>query len=82
MMAKKIIKKNNQIHSYHLVDPSPWPILAAIGALSATSGAAMWFHYYSSGAWFLIAGLILIVFVMAAWWRDIIRENSFEGNQL
>jgi cytochrome c oxidase subunit 3 len=82
MMANKIIKKkNNQIHSYHLVDPSPWPIFAATGALSATSGAVMWFHYYSGGAWLLILGLIIIVFVMAAWWRDIIRENSFEGNQ-
>jgi len=41
----------------------------------------MWFHYYSGGAWLLILGLIIVVFVMAAWWRDIIRENSFEGNQ-
>jgi hypothetical protein len=30
-------KLNNQIHPFHLVDPSPWPLLGSLGALSATS---------------------------------------------
>ena len=25
-------------HSWHLVDPSPWPLTAALGAFMATSG--------------------------------------------
>ena len=29
-------------HSYHLVDPSPWPILGAIGAFVMALGAIMW----------------------------------------
>lgn len=39
-------KLSNQIHPFHLVDPSPWPLLASVGALSATSGGVMWFHDY------------------------------------
>eukprot|EP00750_Incisomonas_marina_P001086 INCI10898.1.p2 GENE.INCI10898.1~~INCI10898.1.p2 ORF type:complete len:268 (+),score=-13.68 INCI10898.1:1641-2444(+) len=74
-------KLNNQIHPFHLVDPSPWPLLGSLGALSATSGGVMWFHSYSGGGFLLTSGLIIIVLVMTFWWRDIIRENSFEGNQ-
>jgi len=77
-MEKKI---NKQIHPFHLVDPSPWPILGSFGALTATSGGVMWFHDYSGGGFTLVLGLSIIVFVMAFWWRDIIRENTFEGNQ-
>jgi heme/copper-type cytochrome/quinol oxidase subunit 3 len=74
-------KLNKQIHPFHLVDPSPWPLLGSIGALTATSGGVMWFHDYSGGGFSLVLGLSIIVFVMAFWWRDIIRENTFEGNQ-
>lgn len=77
---KKINKINKQAHPYHLVDPSPWPILGSFGALAATSGAVMWFHSYSGGGFILTAGLIIIALVMTFWWRDIIRESSFEGN--
>jgi hypothetical protein len=74
-------KLNKQIHPFYLVDPSPWPLLGSIGALTATSGGVMWFHDYSGGGFSLVLGLSIIVFVMAFWWRDIIRENTFEGNQ-
>jgi len=74
-------KLNIQIHPFHLVDPSPWPLLGAFGALSATVGGVMWFHSYSGGGFLLISGLIIIVSIMSVWWRDIIRENTFEGNQ-
>lgn len=33
------------------------------------------------GGLLLICGLVIIVSVMTCWWRDIIRENTFEGNQ-
>ena len=30
-------------HDYHLVDPSPWPIVGAVGALSLAIGAILFF---------------------------------------
>jgi len=74
-------KLNNHIHPFHLVDPSPWPLLGSFGALSATMGGVMWFHVYSGGGFLLVSGLSIIILVMTFWWRDIIRENTFEGNQ-
>ena len=78
-MSKKNLNKN--AHPFHLVDPSPWPFMGSLGALAATFGAVMWFHDYTGGGFLLSLGLIIIVSVMAMWWRDIIRENSFEGHQ-
>lgn len=35
-------------HPYHLVDPSPWPLIGACGALFTTVGGVMYFHYSQS----------------------------------
>ena len=71
--------KNNQKHPYHLVDPSPWPLIAAIGALTITLGSVLFFHNFLFGFELLILGVLIIVYVMITWWRDIIRESTFEG---
>jgi cytochrome c oxidase subunit 3 len=66
-------------HPFHLVDPSPWPLVASSGALAATVGGVMWFHSYSGGGFLCATGMLTILYVMATWWRDIIREGTFEG---
>jgi len=71
--------KNNQKHPFHLVDPSPWPLVAAIGGFSLTSGLVMYMHSYANGGSVLSLGFFIILFVMYTWWRDIIREGTLEG---
>ena len=71
--------RNNQKHSFHLVDPSPWPLVSAFSALMLTVGAAMFMHGYVGGVFLLQLGFIMILFMMFCWWRDIIREGTFEG---
>lgn len=68
-----------QKHLYHLVDPSPWPILTATSALSMLLGATMYFHSYSNGLFVAFLGFISVIACMSIWWRDIIREGTFEG---
>nr|YP_009444945.1 cytochrome c oxidase subunit III [Lonchura caniceps]YP_009444984.1 cytochrome c oxidase subunit III [Lonchura forbesi]YP_009444997.1 cytochrome c oxidase subunit III [Lonchura grandis]YP_009445010.1 cytochrome c oxidase subunit III [Lonchura hunsteini]YP_009445075.1 cytochrome c oxidase subunit III [Lonchura spectabilis]YP_009445088.1 cytochrome c oxidase subunit III [Lonchura stygia]ATU85984.1 cytochrome oxidase subunit III [Lonchura castaneothorax]ATU87219.1 cytochrome oxidase subunit I len=68
----------HQAHSYHMVDPSPWPIMGAAAALLTTSGLTMWFHYNSPQL--LIMGLLSTMLVMFQWWRDIVRESTFQGH--
>jgi cytochrome c oxidase subunit 3 len=69
-----------QRHPFHLVDPSPWPIFASLGALSATLGGVMFFHGYEYGDAVLALGIAMIVYSMAVWWRDVVREATFEGH--
>ena len=65
-------------HSFHLVDPSPWPIIASLGALMFTVGMVLYMHRFLGGGWLVITGLSTILYVMFTWWRDIIREATFE----
>ena len=73
------LKINTQGHPFHLVDPSPWPFTGAFGALTTTCGAVMYMHSYVGGGFTLILGFALIILTMVGWWRDIVREGSFEG---
>jgi heme/copper-type cytochrome/quinol oxidase subunit 3 len=70
---------NNQKHGFHLVNPSPWPLISAFAALMLTFGGAMYMHGYCGGATICRLGFLLILTMMAVWWRDIIREATFEG---
>lgn len=68
----------HQAHAYHIVDPSPWPLTGAIAALLITSGLAIWFHFNSTVL--ITIGLILLLLTIIQWWRDIIREGTFQGH--
>jgi len=70
---------NNQKHGFHLVDPSPWPLISAFGAFMLTFGFAMYMHGYTGGGFLWRFGLLMILFMMFVWWRDIVREGTFEG---
>nr|YP_010573831.1 cytochrome c oxidase subunit III [Metacrinus rotundus]UZH93090.1 cytochrome c oxidase subunit 3 [Metacrinus rotundus] len=68
----------NHQHPYHLVNQSPWPITASLGALIVTLGLVLWFHGLGFSA--VLLGLISLFFVTLSWWRDVIRESTFQGN--
>jgi cytochrome c oxidase subunit III len=64
-------------HPYHLVDPSPWPLVASIAAGVFAGGGIMYMH---GGIWIvMIIGFIATLATMAVWWRDVIYEATFGG---
>jgi cytochrome c oxidase subunit 3 len=67
-------------HDYHLVDPSPWPLIGSIAALALTFGMVMWMHDMAGGLWVLVIGALGVLYTMFSWWRDVIREGEFEGH--
>jgi hypothetical protein len=71
--------KNYHKHGFHLVDPSPWPFFSAISVLMLTFGSVMFFHGYFFGSFLWKFGLLMTVFIACCWWRDVVREGTFEG---
>nr|YP_010388435.1 cytochrome c oxidase subunit III [Asthenactis papyraceus]UPP55884.1 cytochrome c oxidase subunit III [Asthenactis papyraceus] len=67
----------NHQHPFHLVNQSPWPLTGAISALIITSGLIIWFH--NNSLYLFILGIIILIFTIINWWRDIIREATFQG---
>jgi cytochrome c oxidase subunit 3 len=67
-------------HSFHLVDPSPWPLLGSISGFCLTLGGVLYMHKFNGGLSLLMTGFFLILYTMFVWWRDIIREATFEDS--
>jgi len=73
-------------HDYHILDPSPWPLIGAIGAILMAVGGIAYMRTLGggsgiemlgltlSGPWLLLLGLVVVLYTMYAWWADTIKE--------
>jgi cytochrome c oxidase subunit 3 len=76
----RIYLKLMRNHPFHLVDPSPWPLFASFAAFTSTVGGVMWMHAYIGGGLVLFFGLSMIIYSMFVWWRDVVREATYQGH--
>ncbi len=60
-------------HDYHILNPSIWPFLGGVGAFIMLLGAVLLFHDY--GPWVALIGLALVLYVMYAWWSEVVHES-------
>src|SRR5271154_4988904 len=63
---------------YHLVDPSPWPIMTSFSLLITTIGAVLKFQGFNAIC--LTIGIITLLSCMILWWKDVITESTFLGH--
>ena len=69
---------SHQKHPWHLVDPSPWPVMGSISGFVLTVGGVLFMHGHT---WLIAAaGFLMALFTMFMWWRDVIREGEFGGH--
>jgi cytochrome c oxidase subunit 3 len=72
-------------HDYHIVDPSPWPIIGGAGALIMAIGGVAYMRYLReesfnfvgmdiANPWLFYIGLVVVLYTMFAWWSDTITE--------
>ena len=69
-------------HEYHLVNPSPWPLVGSVAAVIMMIGAVTWMEsaagsslFGMKGNWLFLLGFAGILFTFVAWWRDVIKES-------
>ena len=65
-------------HDYHIIDPSPWPFLGALGGIVMLSGGVLFMSPNSpwQQPWILLIGLAIVLYTMYVWWRDVIAEGN------
>lgn len=68
-------------HSFHIVDPSPWPLMSALAALFTTYGGVAYMHGYANSNHIRV-GLYMVLYTMYFWWRDVIRESLYKGRHV
>lgn len=65
-------------HDYHLVDPSPWPVLTATALFLMALGFVIWIH---DGPWAVFAvGVAGLLYCLFSWWRDVTHEAEHQGH--
>ncbi len=64
----------DQKHPYHLVDPSPWPLVTGFSALIMAVGFVIFMHEEKS----LVFGIGTLAVVLSSilWWRDVVSESE------
>ena len=62
---------------YHLVNPSPWPIVGALGAGLTVFGIIHAAHF-GNYIW-LTLGLLTVLGTMVMWWLDVLKESATPG---
>ena len=67
-------------HPYHLVDPSPWPLIGALAAGTMFGGTVLFMHDYAIGPLLMALGFALVLVTMFLWWRDVVKEATFQGH--
>ncbi len=81
MSSPSTITDNKHVHEkghpYHLVDPSPWPIVTALSTLVLAIGAVDLLHKTESVVFY--AGLIMLLVSVFYWWRDVSIESNIPG---
>lgn len=64
-------------HPFHIVDKRPWPIITSFCIMSLTLGIILMFH--RTEFWLFYYSFFTLIISVFQWWRDIIRESTFQG---
>src|SRR5438309_10898345 len=65
-------------HPYHLVDPSPWPIVGAIAAGLLATGGVLFIHGHV--VLLMLIGFIAVPAPVAVRWRHVTRAATLDGH--
>ncbi len=67
-------------HDYHIVNPSPWPLVGAVSAFVLTFGGVAYmaglFGIPEGSPYLMILGFVGVLITMYGWWADVIREGK------
>jgi cytochrome c oxidase subunit 3 len=69
-----------QGHPFHLVTPSPWPLLTSFALLTLTISTAMYFNGFANGGTLVALGFLATLTAMILWFRDVVAEGTLLGN--
>ena len=74
-MAQDAVK-----HDYHLVNPSPWPLVGSFAAMIMAIGGLVWMKGLfglEKGTWWLFAlGFAGVIYTFIGWWLEVIKEAN------
>lgn len=64
-------------HPYHLVRLRPWPLINSLCLIIFIFSSLKFIHNFNINL--LLISFVLILIIFYQWWRDVIRESTFQG---
>ena len=61
-------------HPWHLVEPSPWPVVGTLAAMCMALGGVWYMH--EGIIWGFLVGVMLLLFTFWGWWHDVVSEGE------
>ncbi len=61
---------------YYVPHDSHWPIVGAVGLFLLMVGVSIWLNDNPPGFWIMMAGVAVVVFMIAGWFHDVIAESQ------
>ena len=77
-------------HDYHLVNPSPWPLIGTVSLFVLAVGGVIYMKglfgvapeqgvspglLEKGSPWVMLIGFGLVIYTMAGWWREVVKES-------
>lgn len=73
-------KINFQNHPFHLVSPSPWPILTSVSLFILMTSTVLFLHGFQGFGYLVLIAILNLIYVMSLWFRDVVSEGTYLGN--
>ncbi|MCB1908706.1 MAG: cytochrome c oxidase subunit 3 [Rhodocyclaceae bacterium] len=61
---------------YFVPQPSKFPIFGSVALLLMGGGAVMWLNGVSPGNWMVLAGFLILVYMLFGWFGQVVRESE------
>jgi cytochrome c oxidase subunit 3 len=78
--SKNNVFSGKTSHDFHLVSPSPWPLLTSFTLLAVVLSLTSFMHGYKGSVSLFFICMFFLLICMGTWWRDVIREATGQGD--
>ncbi|CAK7919980.1 cytochrome c oxidase subunit 3 (mitochondrion) [[Candida] anglica] len=69
-----------QLHPFHLVSPSPWPMYTAFSLMNLALSLGLTAHNYMNNNMWMMLSMMTVLYSMTLWFRDMFAESTFLGD--
>jgi len=70
--------KSVQYFPYHLVEPSPYPLITSFALLTTTLAGVISIHGFNNGPILVLLGFLSTLFCIILWFKDVTREGNIK----
>nr|QMQ98308.1 Cox3 [Metschnikowia sp. 03-147.1] len=69
-----------QLHPFHLVSPSPWPLYTSFALMNLALSIGLTAHNYMNNNMYILFNMFSVLYVLTLWFKDVMAESTYLGD--